>query len=191
MTARSCHPRPSGAALARCARYVAALAIGLIAGPVLGGAERVAYPANYQTTFVNYNQIERPDRKPAQVRFMYATRDAAAAARAEEPVPDGAILIMEDRAVKLDTDGQPLRDADGRFIASDKVLNVFVQQKSRGWGEAYPAEKRNGDWEYAWFNADGSRRENAKFDGCFACHQSRAGRDFTFTFVKWVKDGKP
>jgi len=171
---------------------LAALGVASLASAyAYAGPERIAYPAGYQTTFVNYNQIERPDRKPAQVRFMYATRAAAAAAKASEPVPYGAILIMEDREAKLDADGKPLRDAEGRFIASDKVLNVFVQQKGQCWGEAYPPEKRNGDWEYAWFNADGTRRENAKFDGCFSCHTARAGRDFTFTFVKWVIDGKP
>jgi len=174
-----------------CTRLVAFAVASLASLHAYAGPERIAYPTEYQTTFVNYNQIERPDRKPPQIRFMYATRDAVAAARANAPTPEGAILIMEDRAVKLSADGQPERDANGRFIASDKVLNVFVQQKGRGWGEAYPPEKRNGDWEYAWFNADGSRRENAKFDGCFACHQSRAGRDFTFTFIKWVNDGKP
>ncbi len=77
------------------------------------------------------------------------------------------------------------------MVASDKVLTVFVQQKGRGWGESYPPEKRNGDWEYATFNADGTRRENAKYDACFSCHMPRAARDFTFTFVKWVIDGKP
>ncbi len=41
-----------------------------------------------------------------------------------------------DREVKLDADGKPLRDTEGRFITSDKVLNVFVQQKGQGCGEA-------------------------------------------------------
>jgi hypothetical protein len=170
---------------------LAALVATTSTGCVYAGPERIAYPAGYQTSFINYNQIERPDRKPAQVRFMYASPDAAAAAKPGEPVPYGAVLIMEDREAKGDANGKALRDADGRIVAGDKVLNVFVQQKGRGWGEAYPPEKRNGDWDYAWFNADGMRRENAKFDGCFSCHMSRAARDFTFTFVKWVVDGKP
>lgn len=98
---------------------------------------------------------------------------------------------MEDRLAAYDASGNPLRDASGRLVATDKVVNVFVQQKQKGWGEAYPADKRNGDWEYAWFNPDGTPRANAKFDGCFACHLSRAQRDYNFTFTKWVLDGKP
>lgn len=172
-------------------RHVAFALCFMSASCAYAGPERISYPADYQRTFVNYNQIERPDRKPAQIRFMYATPDGVAGARAGAPVPYGTILIMEDRQAKVDADGNALRDSDGRLIASEKVLNVFVQQKGPGWGEAYPPDNRNGDWEYAWFNADGTRRENAKFDGCFSCHTSRAARDYTFTFVKWVIDGKP
>ena len=60
-----------------------------------------------------------------------------------------------------------------------------------GWGAGYPPEKRNGEWKYAWFLPDGSRKDDAKFDGCFGCHMSRAERDYTFTFAKYVLDGKP
>jgi hypothetical protein len=157
----------------------------------LAGPERIEFPVNYREAFLLYNAIERPDRKPPVVRFMYASRNAADAAKPGEPAPYGTVLVMEDRKVKLDEQGRPVRGADGRFVPTDEVLNIFVQQKGRGWGEAYPAEKRNGDWEYAWFNPDGTRRANAKFDGCFACHMPRAGRDFNFTFSKWVLDGKP
>lgn len=167
------------------------LALLLFPAVVFAGPERVELPLNYRDVLLLYNMIERPDRKPAQVRFMYASRPAAAAAKAGEPVPYGALLVMEDRRVKLDEKGQPVRGADGRLVPTDDAVNVFVQQKEKGWGEAYPREKRNGDWDYAWFNPDGTRRANAKFDSCFACHMSRAGRDFTFTFSKWVLDGKP
>lgn len=159
--------------------------------PAWAGPERIAYPAGYAQGFLLYNQIERPDRKPNQIRFMYVNRAPAQAAKAGAAVPNGTILIMEDREAKMNTDGRPLRDAQGRLVGSDKVLTVWVQQKEAGWGTAYPAEKRNGDWDYAVFNADGTPRANANFDGCFACHASRAGRDYTFTFVKWLIDGKP
>lgn len=155
------------------------------------GPERVELPLNYRELLLLYNAIERPDRKPAIVRFMYVNREAAKAAKPGEPAPYGTVLVMEDRKVKLDEQGRPVRSADGRFVPTDEILNIFVQQKGKGWGEAYPADKRNGDWEYAWFNPDGTRRANAKFDGCFACHLPRAARDFNFTFSKWVLDGKP
>ena len=163
----------------------------ILPASAFAGPERVDLPLNYRELLFLYNAIERPDRKPPIVRFMYVNREAAKAAKAGEPAPYGTLLVMEDRKVKLDEQGRPVRGADGRFMATDEVLNVFVQQKGKGWGEAYPADKRNGDWEYAWFNPDGTRRANAKFDACFACHMPRAGRDFNFTFSKWVLDGKP
>jgi hypothetical protein len=169
------------------------LALSLLMLPAMafGGPERIDFPVNYRQAFLLYNAIERPDRKPPIVRFMYVNREAAAAAKAGEAAPYGTVLVMEDRKVKLDEQGRPVRGADGRFMPTDEVLNLFVQQKGKGWGDDYPADKRNGDWEYAWFNPDGTRRANAKFDGCFACHMPRAGRDFNFTFSKWVLDGKP
>lgn len=163
----------------------------VLAGATSAGPERVDLPANYRDTMLLYNQIERPDRKPPQVRFMYANKEAASTARAGQPAPEGTVLIMEDRKVQLDAAGQPMRSPDGRYLVTDEATNLFVQKKSAGWGDAYPPAQRNGDWEYAWFNPDGTRRANAKFEGCFACHQSRAGRDYTFTFLKWVADGKP
>jgi hypothetical protein len=169
----------------------AAAMLPLLAGIALAGPEKIDFPADYRTRFKLYNEIERPDRKPPQVRFMYVNPEAAAAAQAGRPVPDGTILIMEDRRVRMDATGQPERGPDGRFIATDEVANVFVQQKRAGWGAEYPPERRNGDWEYAWFNADGSRKADAKFDGCFSCHLNRPDRDFNFTFSKWVSDGKP
>lgn len=170
---------------------LAACLLALAPATALSGPERVELPAHYRDVFVLYNQIERPDRKPPQIRFMYASPDAVAAATPDQAAPYGTVLIMEDRTVRLDANGNPVRGKDGRLVASDQVVNIFVQQKGKGWGDAYPPERRNGDWEYAWFNPDGSRRANAKFDGCFSCHMPRASRDYTFTFMKWVQDGKP
>jgi len=49
--------------------------------------------------------------------------------------------------------------------------------------------KAQGQWEYAIFTPDGDLRDGAKYDACFSCHkQARAGRDYTFTFAKYVLD---
>ncbi len=171
-----------------------ALAAGLVllaAAEASAGPELVQFPADYRTRFVHYNSIERPDRNPAVVRFMYANPEAVAAARSGQPAPDGTVLVMEDRKVKLDPAGRPERGADGRFLVTDEVAGLFVQQKKAGWGVAYPAAKRNGEWEYSSFNLDGTPRANLSVEGCFTCHLYRKDRDYTFTFFKWVLDGKP
>lgn len=83
-----------------------------------------------------------------------------------------------------------MRDSARRFAATDEATAMFVQEKRAGWGAEYPPGKRNGEWEYAWFNPDGSPKADAKLDGCFSCHKSRAGRDYTFVFGKYIEDTK-
>jgi len=168
----------------------AALGAGLsvLAGVAGAGPEKVAYPETFETGFVRYITIDRPDRKI--VRFMYVNPAALEAALPGEALPDGTVLVMEDHRARLDAEENAVTDAQGRLIPTDEVTNVFVMEKQPGWGEEYPPDKRNGEWEYAWFLPDGSRRADANFDGCFACHMNRADRDYTFTFAKWVLDNK-
>jgi hemoglobin len=98
---------------------------------------------------------------------------------------------MEDRKVRTDAVGQALRGPDGRYLVTDEVVAILVQEKRSGWGAAYPANQRNGEWEYASFMPDGTPRANVNYGPCFTCHLNRTARDYNFTFNKWVLDGKP
>ncbi|BBK32938.1 cytochrome P460 [Stella humosa] len=170
------------------------IAIALLAGavllplPALAGPERVAFPADYQTRFVQYNQVERPDRKPPVIRFFYANPEAFAAMGPGMPSPEGTVLVMEDRKAALGADGQPMLDGDGRWIATPEIVAIAVQEKRKGWGDDYPPSKRNADWEYAAFTPQGQLRTEVKTDSCFTCHLNRTQRDYTFTFVKFFQD---
>lgn len=170
-----------------------ALGAGLIAAAILGssaiaGPERVPYPADYQTRFVQYNSVERPDRKPAQIRFFYANKESFEAMRAGQPAPNGTVLVMEDRYAKLDAAGNPILDAKGRWIPTDEVITIAVQEKRAGWGEAIPTNKRNGDWDYSAFTPKGEMRPNLSTDSCFTCHLNRTKSDYTFTYLKYFAD---
>lgn len=155
----------------------------------LAGPERIAWPKGYAERFVLYSKVDRPDR--GTVRFMDVDPTSHDAARPGEPLPEGTILVMEDHKARTEGD-RLLQDAEGRLVPVEEVANVFVMQKEAGWGEAMPSEPRNGDWDYAWFLPDGSRKADATFEGCFSCHLNREGeRDFTFTFARYVLDGKP
>lgn len=163
----------------------------LIGGYALAGPDRVAFPQDYARTWVKYTVVERPDRKI--VRNMYVNPEAHAKAKAGEPTPDGAVLVMEDMKVKLDASGAPVIGADGRFEPTGEATAIFVMEKRAGWGEAYPEDRRNGDWDYSSFAPDGAVRPSLNTSACFACHMSRKGeRDFTFTYAKVLLDqGKP
>ncbi len=155
-------------------------ALTLTAGTLLAGPEQVKLPPDYQAGFVNYLDVDRIDRK--RVRKMYVNAQAHDAAKAGAELPDGTVLIMEDHDAKLDGDGSMARDADGRLIAQDPVVNIFVMEKNAAWNTA------NGHWDYAWYLPDGSAKADAKFEGCFSCHTNRTGRDYTFTYWKFLAD---
>lgn len=165
-----------------------AAALMALAGSAAAGPERVAFPDNYRNDFVRYLTIDRPDRKIT--RFFYVNAAALDAAVPGEALPDGTVLVMEDHEIELEGEA-PKRDAEGRFVPTDEITNVFVMEKQPGWGEAYAEEIRNGDWDYAWFEADGQLKHSdpARYEGCFSCHQLRAGRDYTFTLFKVLLDG--
>ena len=152
------------------------------------GPERVAFPTSYRDAYVEYFRVDRPDRKGT--RFFYVNPEALAAAEPGQELPPGTVLIMEDHKVLLDGNENPITDNDGRLQPTDEVTNVFVMEKQPGWGAEYSLETRNGDWDYAWFEADGSRKQGnfVRFTGCFSCHMNRANRDFTFTFFKYLLD---
>ncbi|MFC3284544.1 cytochrome P460 family protein [Litchfieldella rifensis] len=171
-------------------RSLAVAATSLAAVVALAGPEKVAFPENYAGTFVRYTTVDKPERDPPIIRFMYINTDALAAAQPNEPLPHGTVVVMEDHEAELADDGKPVRDTNGRFIPTDEITNVFVQEKQQGWGAEYPEEKRNGEWEYAWFQPDGTRQADQSMDSCFECHQQVADQDFTFTtwpFVTRIK----
>ena len=161
-----------------------------LSASAIAGPERVYFPNGYGDTFIEYIRVDRPDRKIT--RFFYVNPEALDAAVPGEDLPQGTVLIMEDHTIRLDGDGNPVMDAEGRFQPTDEITNVFVMEKQPGWGSAYPPDKRNGDWDYAWYNPDGTARHTdpARFEGCFSCHMNRAGRDYTFTFYKYILDTK-
>jgi hypothetical protein len=153
---------------------------------------RVAWPENYATHFVRYHSVDKPKvDKPAKIRFFYVNTEALARAKSGEPLPDGTILIMEDRKIVLGDDGNPMTDKQGRFIPTNEILSVIIQQKKAGWGNEYSEEIRNGDWEYAVFFADGTRKNNIEYDKCFACHKMQAEADYNFTFSPFLARIKP
>jgi len=85
-------------------------------------------------------------------------------------------------AAKLGADGNPEKDANGRFI-KDKLVGYTVMEKRKGWGAEYPENIRNGEWEYQAFRADKSVNTTAKLEGCFNCHKPLGDKvDFVFSY---------
>lgn len=101
--------------------------------------------------------------------------------RQRQPIPDGAVIIVEVYAAVVDDKGQPRRDANGQYQRG-RLLAYPVMHNSKGAGAQIPASLRNGDWTYALFGADRQPRANANQAECLACHKPRADSSFMFTF---------
>ena len=149
------------------------------------GPDNVKLPENLG---VLYGTVDRADTKLH--RELYATPAAVEAARAGKPkdptewfmtpLPSGSVLTMVSFKAKLDDKGAPVKGADGRFVKGE-LAAYGVMEKRTGWGAEYPAELRNGEWEYQIFTAAKAPNTKANIKGCFECDKPKQGDDYLFT----------
>ena len=124
----------------------------------LAANERVAFPQDYAAG-VHYTTVNRGSVREE----IFTSREAIEAARNGMPLPDGTVIAMED-------------------YRGGKLYRYVVMEKRAGWGEAYPANVRAGDWEFREFRPD--RTPNRDEDGsrCMSCHRPQASKDFVFAY---------
>lgn len=150
------------------------------------GPANIQLPPDWEARFIRYTTVDNDQRRI--VRNVFINPEAYFAARAGQPLPYGTLVLLADQRARAAADGTLLRDAHGRLIPEPGWLLVNAQQKERGWGEGYAANIRNGEWEYARFNGDGTRN-NGPVEACFTCHlQNVANQDFTFTTWPYFRD---
>jgi hypothetical protein len=150
-----------------------------VIGPVVAGGDKIVFPQNHAEG-VLYATVDRPDNK--QFRELYVNNAAALeAAKKGEPLPSGTVLTLVQYAAKLDSQGNPEKDANGRFIKTN-VVGFGVMEKRAGWGTEYPENIRNGEWEYQAFKADKSVNTAANLTNCFNCHKPLDKQDFVFSY---------
>jgi len=97
-------------------------------------------------------------------------------------LPNGTVLTLVQYKAQVDAAGAPLKDARGRFVKGD-LLAFTVVEKQTGWGSEYPAEWRNGEWEYAVFNPAGVLNDKANYKGCFECHKPHEKMDYVISLA--------
>jgi cytochrome P460 len=146
---------------------------------VQAGADNVAFP-NYAKG-VKWLVVDKADIK--QVHELFVTPEAIAAARKDQPMPNGTVFTVVRHSAQLDAQGNPVKGADGRLVKGE-VLGFNVMEKRAGWGSEYPDTLRNGEWEYRAFMADKKPNENAKLTACFECHKPLASQDFVHAYDK-------
>jgi len=157
----------------------------LVVGSSSAGPEKIAFPAKWES-FVLYTTLDRADNK--QYRELYASSQAAVdAMKAGKPLPDGTVLVLIPYKAQVDAQGNPIKDPKGRFVKGERV-GVNVMEKRAGWGTEYPADLRNGEWEYAAFSVDGKLNDKANYKACFECHKPHEGMDYVISLAS-VKGG--
>lgn len=144
------------------------------------GPNKLKFPADWNRG-VMYATVDRPDTK--QYREFYTSAEAVKAAREGKPIPDGTVITLAAYAAKVDAEGKPVKDANGRFV-KDKLLAVNSMQKMKGWGDDIPAAVRNGDWIYQSFSPDGVPNDKANLTACYQCHLPFAKDDYLTNMAK-------
>lgn len=151
----------------------------LISAAAFAGGDKVAFPADYDKG-VLYTTVDRPDNK--QYRELYTSRAALDAVKAGRPTPSGTVITLVQYAAKLDAQGNPEKDANGRFIKTN-IIGFTVMEKRTGWGTEYPENVRNGEWEYQAFRADKTVNTGANLTACFNCHKPLGEpKDYLFSY---------
>jgi len=138
----------------------------------------VAFPDGYKDTFVKYHTINFPATK--QVRYYYANKAVAQAAKQGKPLPDGSVLFVEVHAAKVDSDKKPVTGSDGFYVA-EKLLFYTAMASGAGWGKDIPDMLRNGNWNYAIFTTDKQHRPGVNQAECFGCHKPLDSTSYVFT----------
>jgi hemoglobin len=146
------------------------------------------FPEGYETSFTNYLVTSFPAPRN-QLRRYFANETALAAARADQPLPDGSYLLIEIYGVVPGPDGQPTRGADGEFVPGD-LISINVMSREAGWGDAVPALLRNENWNYASFRPDRTVNTGANQATCLACHVPLTDASYAFTFEELTAAAK-
>lgn len=159
---------------------VVALTAAALVVPSAAGPDKITFPANWKD-HVLYTVVDRHDTK--QYRELYASSQAAVdAMKAGQPLPDGTVLTLVQYKAQVDAAGTPVKDARGRFLKGD-LIAFTVMEKRAGWGAEYPAELRNGEWEYAAFSPAGVLNPKANYKACFQCHKPHEKMDYVISLA--------
>jgi cytochrome c553 len=133
----------------------------LAAGPAI--PSRMAFPADFPNGFTMYHTATTN----GAVAERYANAAAVAAARAGRPLPDGSVIVVVNRPA-----------------AGAPPSGYAAMETRAGWGAAIPALLRNGDWDFAVFDAQRVRNDGLNQAQCLACHRPQAANSHVFTLAE-------
>lgn len=142
------------------------------------GTERVPFPSDYQTAFVEVRASNQTSR--TLLGTIYANPAAASIRELTKlPYPDGSVFVMEWAQPVKGENGQLLLDPNGNW-KKGPVVRIDVMRREKGFGALY-GDQRAGEWEFASYRPDGSVLSSPQgWASCAACHAKAPERDFVF-----------
>lgn len=142
---------------------------------------KMTFPRDFPKGFTLYATSNKEEQNA--VSKVYANAVAIQAAKANQPLPDGSVIIVANYAAKLDANKKPIADKDGTWVA-DKVLAYEGMEARAGWGKDIPELLRNANWNYGIFKDDKTLRAEVNQAVCLACHKPKAEMSFVFGLAK-------
>jgi len=142
--------------------------------------EDIGVPRDFASTFIPYATVDKRDREPNVVRFMYINPEATESAN-DRSLPEGTQIVMVERLVETAENGETIFDENGQMIPKEEVYRIVVSEKRPGIGAEYDEDMRIGDWEFGVFQPDGAPWPDVNFAECRECHQRASKTDFTFS----------
>lgn len=147
--------------------FVAIALITVLPGAAAADENRIKFPADYRAKMENYLSLDRTQNEDQIIR-LFASKETLEAAKSGGELPYGSVIVAEIYKAKKDDKGNVVISSLGRRIR-DKLAAIAVMQKERGWGEKFPPELRNGDWDFAIFSPAGKPLDK-DLNACRSCH---------------------
>lgn len=116
------------------------------------------FPKDFPKGYAVYHEERNAEQKSLSRSFV--NRVALEAARAGKPLPSGSSIVVENSV-------------------GGEVKSYAAMESRAGWGADIPELLRNGDWNYALFDAAKNRRD-FNYARCLACHKPKADTSYVF-----------
>ena len=147
----------------------------------------IKFPENYRTTYKHYQSVDRAN--PKQIGELYANPIAINSLKTSDTFANGSVLIMEIYNAKLDKDGNPVLNEQGRRIKAGLKV-IAVREKQAGWGAKWPEDVRNEDWDSIFFSPKTKQPLKKDYTACQECHKPLTDTDYTFSYEALKSIGK-
>jgi len=142
----------------------------------------VPYPENYETEYVRYITVDRPDGK---IRDIFVHPDILPRLRTGLSLPNGTVLVLETYDAVVDEDGNYIYDDNGRLVKGEIEPAIHVIEKRSNWEEMDFVEGlRVGNWNFGSFDVETHAPFDESLQACSNCHQVVLRSDGLFTLTQ-------